>query len=92
MRIVCVLGVTCNKPIRVSSPIPFKSQLRLCHGGFAIYMGEFVSENAKAFCTLKIFYYRQEIKLTNVLALCLISVTVLLILNYYIESTLQVFR
>ena len=25
----CVLGVTCNKPIRGSSPIPFKSQVRL---------------------------------------------------------------
>ncbi len=24
----CVLGITCNKPIRVSSPITFKSQLR----------------------------------------------------------------
>ncbi len=37
----CVLGITCNKPNRVSSPIPFKSQLRLRHGGFAIYVAEF---------------------------------------------------
>ncbi len=37
----CVLGVTCNKPIRVSSPILFKSQLRSRHGGFAIYTAEF---------------------------------------------------
>jgi len=34
---VC-FGTTCNKPIRVSSPIPFKSQLHLCHGRFAIFM------------------------------------------------------
>ncbi len=39
----CVLGITCNKPIRVSSPIPFKSQLRSRHGGFAIYMEDFPS-------------------------------------------------
>ncbi len=39
----CVLGITCNKPIRVSSPIPFKSQLRSRHGGLAIYMEEFAS-------------------------------------------------
>ena len=38
-----VLGVMCNKPIRVSSPIPFKSQLRSRPGGFAIYMEEFAS-------------------------------------------------
>ncbi len=37
----CVLGITSNKPIRVSSPIPFKSQLRSRHGGFAIYATEF---------------------------------------------------
>ncbi len=37
----CFLGVTCNKPIRVSSPIPFKSELRSRHGGFAIYTAEF---------------------------------------------------
>ncbi len=37
----CVLGIMCNKSIRVSSPIPFKSQLCLHHGGFAIYMAEF---------------------------------------------------
>ncbi len=36
-----LLGVTCNKPIRVSSPIPFKSQLLLHYGGFTIYMAEF---------------------------------------------------
>ncbi len=35
------LGVTCNKPIRVSSPIPFKGELRSRHGGFAIYTAEF---------------------------------------------------
>jgi len=29
----CVLGVMCNKPIRVSFPIPFKSQLHLLLGG-----------------------------------------------------------
>ncbi len=29
----CFLGVTCNKPIRVSSPIPFQSELRLLRGG-----------------------------------------------------------
>ncbi len=39
----CVLGITCNKPIRVSSLITFKSQLHLRHGGFAIYMVEFAS-------------------------------------------------
>ncbi len=39
----CVLGITCNKPIRVSYPIPFKSLLRSRHGGFAIYMVEFAS-------------------------------------------------
>ncbi len=39
----CVLGITCNKPIRVSSPIPFKSQLRSRHGRFAIYKAEFAS-------------------------------------------------
>ncbi len=33
----------CNKPIRVSSPIPFKSQLHLHHGEFAIYTAEFAS-------------------------------------------------
>lgn len=38
-----VLGVKCNKPIRVSSPIPFKSQLHSRYGGFAIYMVEFAS-------------------------------------------------
>ena len=37
----CFLGVMCNKPIRVSSSIPFKSQLRSCHDGFAIYTAEF---------------------------------------------------
>ncbi len=30
------LGVTYNKPIRISSPIPFKSELRLLRGRFAI--------------------------------------------------------
>ncbi len=42
----CVLGIMCNKPIRVSSPIPFKSQLRLQHGGFAIYTVEFARATA----------------------------------------------
>ncbi len=37
----CVLGLTCNKTIRVSSPIPSKSQMRLHHDGVAIYMVEF---------------------------------------------------
>lgn len=36
----CGLGVLCNKPISVSSPNPFKTQLRLHHGRFAIYMVE----------------------------------------------------
>jgi len=39
----CVLGFTCVKPIRVSSPIPFKCQLHSRHGGFAIYLTEFAS-------------------------------------------------
>ncbi len=39
----CVVGITCNKPIRVSSPISFKSQLRLHYCGFAIYTVEFAS-------------------------------------------------
>ncbi len=34
----CVLGKTCNKPIRVSSTIPFKSQL---HSRNAIYTTKF---------------------------------------------------
>ncbi len=38
-----VLGITCNKAIRVSSPIPFKSQLCSHHRGFAIYTAEFAS-------------------------------------------------
>lgn len=33
----CVLGVTCNKPIKVSTQIQIKSQLSLCHGRLAIY-------------------------------------------------------
>jgi len=28
----CVLGVMCNKVIRVSFPIPIKNQMRSCHG------------------------------------------------------------
>ncbi len=35
----CVLGITCNKPIRISSPIPFKR--KLCSRGFVIYTVEF---------------------------------------------------
>jgi len=42
----CVL---CNKPIRVSSPIPFNSQLRSLHGGFSIYMAEFASRKTERF-------------------------------------------
>ncbi len=42
------LGITCNKPIRVSSPIPFKNQLRSRHGGLAIHSIEFAS--AKTEC------------------------------------------
>ncbi len=38
----CFFGRNYNKPIRVSSSIPFKSELRSCHGGFAIYTAEFV--------------------------------------------------
>ncbi len=45
----CVLGVTCNKPIRVSSPIPFKSQLRSRNGGFAIYMAELARAKTECF-------------------------------------------
>ncbi len=36
-----VLGITCNKLIKVSSPIPFKIQLHLHHGRFTSYMPEF---------------------------------------------------
>ncbi len=43
----CVLGIMCNKPIRVSSPIPFKSQLLSRYGGFAIYTAEFASEKTE---------------------------------------------
>ncbi len=39
----CVLDIACNKPIRVSSPFPFKSQLLLRHGEFDIYMAKFAS-------------------------------------------------
>lgn len=42
----CVLSIMCNKPIRVSSPILFKNQLRLRHGRFAIYMAEVEKLNA----------------------------------------------
>ncbi len=42
-------GVTCNKPIRVSSPYPYKSQLRLYHGRFAIYKAEFARAKTKCF-------------------------------------------
>ncbi len=45
----CVLGATCNKPIRVSSPIPFKSQLRSQHGRFAIYAAEFAGTKTERF-------------------------------------------
>ncbi len=45
----CVLGITCNKPIRVSSPIPFKSLLRFRHGGFAIYTAELASAMSERF-------------------------------------------
>jgi len=38
-----VLGIMCSKSIRVSSPIPFKSQLCSRHGGFGIYMMECAS-------------------------------------------------
>uniref|UniRef100_A0A672PPN2 Spectrin beta chain, non-erythrocytic 1 n=1 Tax=Sinocyclocheilus grahami TaxID=75366 RepID=A0A672PPN2_SINGR len=41
--LVMAVGIKCNKPIRVSSPIPFKSQLRSRHGRFAIYTAEFAS-------------------------------------------------
>uniref|UniRef100_A0A8C2DQK1 RNA guanylyltransferase and 5'-phosphatase n=1 Tax=Cyprinus carpio TaxID=7962 RepID=A0A8C2DQK1_CYPCA len=34
------VSITCHKPIRVSSPIHFKSQLRSHHGRFAIYTAE----------------------------------------------------
>ncbi len=37
----CFLGVTYHKPIRVSSLIPFKSELRPRHGGFVIYTAKF---------------------------------------------------
>ena len=33
----CVFGVTCNRPITVSSPIPFKSQVRLHLGGLLLW-------------------------------------------------------
>ncbi len=39
----------CYKPIRVSSPSPFKRQLHSRHGGFAIYTAEF----AKTECVSK---------------------------------------
>ncbi len=39
----CVLGISYNKPIRVLSPIPFKSHLGSRHGGFTIYTAEFAS-------------------------------------------------
>ncbi len=44
----CVLDVTCNKPIRVSSPIAFKIQLCLHYSRFAMYTAEFA--RAKTDC------------------------------------------
>jgi len=58
----CVLGITDNKPIRVSSPIPFKSQLRSRHGGFAIYMAEFASGKTKRFSSEEMDLLVREVK------------------------------
>uniref|UniRef100_A0A8C2L0X8 Ig-like domain-containing protein n=1 Tax=Cyprinus carpio TaxID=7962 RepID=A0A8C2L0X8_CYPCA len=49
----CFLGVMCNKPIRVSSSIPFKSQLRSCHDGFAIYTRNLASANTEPVSEMK---------------------------------------
>ncbi len=37
----------CNKPNRVSSHIPFKSQLHSRHGGFAIYMASAIEKTER---------------------------------------------
>ncbi len=58
----CVLDITCNKPIRVSNPIPFKRQLCLHHGGFAIYMAEFAREKTERFSREETDLLKQEVK------------------------------
>ena len=50
----CVFSVTCNKPIRVSFPILFKSQVHLQHGGLLLWLricqkGHFSAEETELF-------------------------------------------
>ncbi len=52
----CVLCVLCNKPIRVSSPIPFKSQLRTRNAGFAIYTAELARAKTKCLSSEETIY------------------------------------
>jgi len=58
----CVLGLMCNKPMRVSFPIPFKSQLHSRHGGYTIYMAEFASVKTERFSSEETDLLVREVK------------------------------
>lgn len=52
----CVSGVTCDKPVRVSSAFPFRIQLRLNRGGFSAYIStisvSFIFQVVLGSCTM----------------------------------------
>ncbi len=65
----CVLGITCNKPIRVSSPIPFKSELQLVSWRIRYLNGEILRrcKVCFGFCSMFLFFTSFILKLVMVL-------------------------